>query len=243
MYKVILIDDEVTIRSGLKSKIDWESIGFCICGEAANGRDALDFLEMMEVHVMITDIRMPIMNGLELLKQCSQRFPMIKIIVLSGYDDFSYVKIALQNGAKGYLLKPVHRNELIETLTKIRSELDEELQEQSNHNIIRWQLQQNLPILQEQLLLQLINEEWEGSSKILEKVVQLGMGEFLVDHKQTQFICVEMRIPSGRLGEKETGRDLLRSAFFMMCREIAQKRCDRAFAFHHWSHPNMMHFM
>ena len=92
MYKVMIVDDEASIRSGLKSVISWEDLGMEIVCEAENGKDALNKIEAFQPTVVLTDIRMPEMDGIELLKRISQQYPNIKVAVLSGYDDFDYVE-------------------------------------------------------------------------------------------------------------------------------------------------------
>lgn len=125
MYKVLLVDDEPQIRQGLQAKIHWKENGFICCGEASNGKEALQMIDVVRPHVVITDIRMPEMDGVALLKEGMSRYPELFFIVLSGYDDFPYVKAALQYGAKDYLLKPVVRKELIDRLADLRALLDE----------------------------------------------------------------------------------------------------------------------
>jgi two-component system, response regulator YesN len=102
MYQVMLVDDEAEIRQGLKLKIDWEGLGFEIAAEADHGSQALLGLKEQQIHLVITDIRMPIMGGIDFLHEMLQHFPEVKTVVLSGYDDFTYVKAALQSGIKDY---------------------------------------------------------------------------------------------------------------------------------------------
>ena len=107
MLKVLLVDDEVIIRQGLKKIIDWQSIGFEIAGEASNGDEAIELTEILSPDVVITDIRMAQSDGIELLRELKKRKTDCKIIVISGYDDFSYVQEAMAANAYSYLLKPV----------------------------------------------------------------------------------------------------------------------------------------
>ncbi len=124
MYRVLLVDDELEIRTGLKLKIDWSALGYAVAGEAQDGREALALLEAERYDLILTDIRMPVMSGLELLKQCAENYPQTKAVVLSGYDDFHFVKAALQCGAKDYLLMPVVRRELTALLGKLSEEME-----------------------------------------------------------------------------------------------------------------------
>ena len=128
--KVLITDDEIQIRKGLRLKVDWEEEGFQLVEEASNGKEALEILRTNDIDVVITDMRMPIMDGVELAKRCHQEFPHVKVIVLSGYSDFEYVRNSLQQGVKDYLLKPVAPDELVEALRKIRKEVEEEKRKQ-----------------------------------------------------------------------------------------------------------------
>ncbi|UKI35762.1 MAG: response regulator [Clostridiales bacterium] len=105
MLKVLLVDDEVIIRQGLKKIIDWQSIGFEIAGEASNGDEAIELTEILSPDVVITDIRMAQSDGIELLRELKKRKTDCKIIVISGYDDFSYVQEAMAANAYSYLFK------------------------------------------------------------------------------------------------------------------------------------------
>ncbi|GAA3334483.1 hypothetical protein GCM10020331_102610 [Ectobacillus funiculus] len=119
MMKVIITDDEIQIRKGLRMKVDWEEEGFQIVAEASDGQEALELLRSMDVDVVITDMRMPIMNGIELAKHCHEQFPKVKSNCF--YRDtliFEYVRGSMKEGVKDYLLKPVAPDELVEVLGK-----------------------------------------------------------------------------------------------------------------------------
>ena len=99
LYKIMLVDDEEEVRTSIIKKINWEANGFEVVGDAENGRDALEKIEILEPNVIITDIRMPYMDGLALTESLRQKFPSIKVIIFSGFDDFSYAKEAISLGA------------------------------------------------------------------------------------------------------------------------------------------------
>jgi two-component system response regulator YesN len=105
MYQVLLVDDDVLVRNDLRVLIDWEKHGFHLIGEAYNGVMALSFIEQSPPHIAIIDVSMPEMNGVELNRLIRERFPSIKTIILSSYDDYDYVRECLKNGAVDYLLK------------------------------------------------------------------------------------------------------------------------------------------
>lgn len=127
MYKVMIVDDEMLARVGIKSLIPWEDNGFVVAGEAENGRKAYEWLMDNPVDIVITDIKMPIMNGIELISKVRQHYPKIKFLVLSSFDDFEYVREALKNGAEDYIIKlQMKPEELLDQLRKIAEKLDYE---------------------------------------------------------------------------------------------------------------------
>ena len=103
--KVLIVDDDAFARNELKNMIDWEENGFTLCGEASNGYIAIDLLEKTCPDVLITDISMPAMDGIELIEYVKSSFPNTLVIALSGYDDFDYVRQSMVKGAKDYILK------------------------------------------------------------------------------------------------------------------------------------------
>jgi two-component system, response regulator YesN len=124
MFKVLIVDDERYIREGLKVLIQWKDLGFKICGQAENGEQALKLIEETKPDVIVTDIKMPLINGLELIKKVNEELKLnIKFIVLSGYDEFEYAKTAMRYGVKDYILKPIEE----EDLEKVIKEMYEEL--------------------------------------------------------------------------------------------------------------------
>lgn len=116
MYSVLIVDDEANIREGLMKIIPWEDYGFELCGEADNGQQALQMIEKHRPTIVLTDIRMPEMNGIELLQNIQKKSPKTKTVVISGYDDFTYVRNAMRYGAINYLLKPIDKDELTNTI-------------------------------------------------------------------------------------------------------------------------------
>ena len=141
LYKTLLVDDEPRILSGLSQLMRWEDYGIEIVSQATNGEQALRVLENHRVHLLITDIKMPGMNGLELIRRAKELHPHLKCVILSGYDDFALVKEAAVIGIENYLLKPVIQDELSETLLgvvkKIEHEQLEQMQLRTEKSILR----------------------------------------------------------------------------------------------------------
>ena len=156
LYKIMLVDDEEEVRTSIIKKINWKANGFEVVGDAENGRDALEKIENLEPNVIITDIRMPYMDGLALTESIRQRFPSIKVIIFSGFDDFTYAKEAIRLGVTEYILKPVNVDELTEILKKVRAKLDEEIESARDIDSLRESYKASLPVLREQFLNKLI---------------------------------------------------------------------------------------
>lgn len=124
MYNVIIADDEPAVCEGLANIIPWGDYNFQIVGTALNGKDALNKLYLHRCNLLITDIRMPVLDGLSLIQKVRSSFPQLKIIIISGYSDFSYAKQAIAQGVSGYLLKPIDRDELESYVRQIKAELE-----------------------------------------------------------------------------------------------------------------------
>lgn len=124
MYKVLLVDDEILVRQAISAKIQWNSLGFELTAHCENGRQAIEFLEKNPVDVVLTDIYMPHVDGMELSRYLYENFPQVQIIIFSGYGDFEYAKQALQYKVSEYILKPVTAKELSEVLGRTREKLD-----------------------------------------------------------------------------------------------------------------------
>ena len=124
MLKVLLVDDEPLAIEGMKNIIKWEKIGYNICGVAEDGEEAISIIRKTKPDVVVTDIRMPVLDGLELISLVKKRIDSnIKFIILSGYSEFEYAKKAMEFGVKHYLLKPVFEEEMQQVLLELYTEI------------------------------------------------------------------------------------------------------------------------
>jgi two-component system response regulator YesN len=135
MFTVLIADDEAIIRKGLRQIINWEDLGFTIIGEAANGGSALNFIENNNPDVVMIDIRMPNLHGLEAIAKARDAGYTGKFIILSGYSEFSYAQEAIRQGVTSYLTKPVDEKELEKILIQIHDELEKELSHNSRQQV------------------------------------------------------------------------------------------------------------
>ena len=248
MYRVLIVDDEPEVRNGLKLKIDWSAFGFRVAAEAKDGRDAWSLLQRESFHLMIVDIRMPAMGGLELMKLCREHHPHMKIVVLSGHDDFHYVQTAIRCGARDYLLKPFIRSELKELLAKLRQELDAEREEAAKESLVRRRLRESAEALREWLIVEWVSGDSDRQMEALIRsdLERVQLDGLLDDDAVLQCLGVEMRLPDGRLPDRTEPSGLFRLAFQMICRETAAGHPElekTVVPFHHPSHPDMMHFL
>jgi two-component system response regulator YesN len=155
MYKVFLADDEIVVREGIRSNFPWDEAKFTFAGEAPDGEIALSMLQDIKPDILITDIRMPFMDGLALCRAVTRTMPWIYVIILSGYDDFAYAREAISLGVQEYLLKPVSGGELLTVLNRIADHISEEKRKQANLRSIREHLASSGRFLKEKLLLDL----------------------------------------------------------------------------------------
>ncbi|GGH12191.1 response regulator [Paenibacillus segetis] len=132
MKKVLLVDDEILIRETIRDCIHWEKEGFLYCGDASDGEVALPMIEQMKPDILITDIKMPFMNGLELCTIVRRAMPEIKIIILSGHGEFEYARAALSMDIEEYCLKPISSSDLIGLLHRVSEKIDRERSEKEH---------------------------------------------------------------------------------------------------------------
>lgn len=124
MYHIVIIDDEAKIREGISSIFPWNNIGFEVSGTFGNGKDALDYIDSHQVDVVLTDIRMPVMDGIELSSILQTKA--IKVVYFSSFQDFHYAQSALRNQVVDYLVKPIKYDELVKCFERVRTILDNE---------------------------------------------------------------------------------------------------------------------
>jgi YesN/AraC family two-component response regulator len=129
MLKVFLVEDESVIREGFRDKIPWEQYGFQLVGEAGDGEMALPMIRKLKPDLLITDIKMPFMDGLSLSEIVKEEFPKIKIIIISGYDDFEYARQAIKAGVDQYLLKPITRTTLRGVLLEMKEKIEQGMEQ------------------------------------------------------------------------------------------------------------------
>lgn len=174
MLKVFLVEDEFVVREGIKNNINWEEEGYCFCGEASDGELASPMIELHKPDIIITDICMPFMDGLELSHLVKKSLPDAKIIVLSGYGEFEYAQRAINIGIEEYLLKPINKEELLEVLNKVREKIIKEKEEKNSIEKFRQEMRENTAEAKLQLFYDMVRNT-KPLSAILEKGNSLSL--------------------------------------------------------------------
>ncbi|MFC4322393.1 response regulator [Litchfieldia salsa] len=168
MKKIFLVDDEIAIRNGIGKSIDWMSEGFVYCGDASDGEIALPLIEKHKPDIVITDIKMPFMDGLELSRLLSLKMPSTKIIILSGHDEFEYAREAMRIGVNEYCLKPVSSQDLLKILKKVSSQIDKANHTQKRLSDLENQVLQNKYASRDKFLYDICEGSYTSSAAIKE---------------------------------------------------------------------------
>ncbi|WP_283609362.1 response regulator transcription factor [Faecalispora anaeroviscerum] len=174
MYRVFLVEDEQLIREGIKRLVEWEEYGFKFVGEAADGELAWPLIQKEKPDIVITDIRMPFLDGLSLSRLIKKELPDTLIIILSGYDDFNYAKKAIEIGVSQYLLKPLSKDQLVEVLQELKKKKDKIMQSEQYHAQFSKEVQEYLSSSRRSLFDLLVSGK-TSIPQILERAEKIGI--------------------------------------------------------------------
>lgn len=169
MLKVFLVEDEFVVREGIKRNIDWQANGYEFCGEAGDGELAYPMIQKLKPDIVITDIRMPFMDGLELSRLIKKEFPWMEIIILTGFEEFEYAKEAISLGVAKYLLKPISGAELLKEIADIAEKIAEKKKEQEIREKYAAEMEENLLKEQKELFQYLVT-----GSKSMAELLELA---------------------------------------------------------------------
>ena len=218
LLKVVFVDDEHLVRSLLKNCVDWHEMGFQVAGEAADGREALELVDRVQPDVVFTDIYMPFMDGLELGRLIFEKDPSVKIVVLTGYEEFEYAKKSIKIGISDFLLKPVNDDEIRKAALSLKEKILEERDHRSEYERMKKQLEENLPVLREKLLNELIQgtSTWED--------VRQRVAYFKIDlgEDYLQVAVIEASVIEASVGEETGGTGIdgeMELLIKLQCRE------------------------
>lgn len=174
MLKIFLVEDEYVVREGIKNNIDWTKEGFIFSGEAADGELAFPLIKAEQPDIIITDIKMPFMNGLDLSRLVIKELPQSKIIILSGHEEFSYAQEAIKIGVTEYLLKPIKSSELINTVKRIGKQIIAEREERENYERYKREMEENETEIKRRIFNEMVTSSL-SIAKIFEKGKEYGI--------------------------------------------------------------------
>lgn len=152
--KVLIVDDEYLIRNLLRMRVDWEEQGLTIVSEASNAHEALDMVEEMRPDIIFTDIYMPSINGIEFSRRVLEKYPEIKIVIVTGHDDFEYAHQSIKIGITDFILKPIRASDLLNVIDKLKNQIYEERMRDKELERLKEDLERNFPYLREKYLYQ-----------------------------------------------------------------------------------------
>lgn len=187
-YSVLLVDDEEEVIQIIMKKIDWESMGFQIVGYAHNGVEALEMAEECQPDVVMTDIKMPYMDGLTMSRKLKEQHQTVKIIIFTGFDEFEYAKEAIDIEVEQYILKPINADELGKVFLRLKEDLDREMDEKRNVDKLREYYMESLPLLQESFYTSLI----EG--RIAENQIQKYLVSYQISLEGPYYVVTILHI-------------------------------------------------
>ncbi|MDG0811490.1 response regulator [Cohnella rhizosphaerae] len=162
MYKVLLVDDERLILDGISRIVDWASAGTALAGTARNGAEALERIAELAPDIVITDVKMPVMDGLQLVEKASEAYPRIRFVVLSGFGEFEYASRAMQFGVKHYLLKPTNEHKIVGALAELIAELGQEERREAFLQQMKTEMDAVMPHVKEQFLKEFVTNKTFG---------------------------------------------------------------------------------
>ncbi len=200
LYRVMLVDDEEDVRQAIARKINWEEIGFEVVASAENGQEALELADRLHPDVVMTDIKMPFMDGLTLGRLLKKRLKNTKVIIFSGFDEFEYAKEAIKLEAEEYLLKPLNAAELQTVFERIKENLDREIDQKRNESRLNVYYQESLPIMREQFMIGLL----EG--RIPDEKIDETLASYELELKAS---CYAVAVGSVEQGEEGAENKLL----------------------------------
>ena len=193
-YTILLVDDEEVIQAIIR-KINWEELGFSVVGYADNGIKALEMIEESQPDVVMTDIKMPYMDGMELCSHIRREYPAMKIVLFTGFDEFEYAKEAVHLEVEEYILKPVNSVELINIFTKLKIKLDQEISERRSMEKLEHYYTESLPLLQANFCSTLI----EG--RIHEDELQKYLSDYQISLPGPLYCCLVIHMSSSQIPE------------------------------------------
>ena len=222
MINVLLVDDETYVTESLEATIPWSELGISEVYRSDSAGDALELLAAHPVDILITDIRMPGMNGLELIEKASVLYPSLRSILLTGYGEFEYAKKAIQLGASDYIIKPVDDDDFIKSIKQAVQSIDEEGKQATKYQQLLYQRKSDYTLLRENLLRQLLM----GDQIQTERMIQLLHDYEIKLSYSSMTTMILVHLHEGFMEHDEKTRVLMEYAIGNMAEEIFGETYD-----------------
>lgn len=216
LYKLVLVDDEEDVRAAIAKKVDWETLGFEVVGSVSNGEEALELAEQTHIDAVMTDIKMPFMDGLALCGKLKENYKNTKVVLYSGFDDFELAREAVHLEAEEYLLKPISAKDLEKVFGKIKKNLDREFDERRNMENLYDFYQKNLPMMREHLLTGML----EG--RLAEEQAKAMMKSYEMDFESPYYAVAVLR-PEISGGQEPLSLQMLNFSLLNLAKEYLGK--------------------
>ena len=189
MYRILLVDDEILVRDAIKENIDWKSLDCELVGDCENGKQASEFVKEHPVDIVLTDILMPYMDGMELSKFLHDNYPDVVIVIFSGFGEFEYAKKAIQYGVSEYLLKPVTAMELTGVINKMKEKVDQLRREKNKMNKLTEnseKYRKNAQVIRSKNMEALVNCTTDVS-KSIQRLAEMGIDISAISYRAAPF--------------------------------------------------------
>ena len=216
MGGILLVEDEEAIRQKLMNNVPWHDYGFDPVLGASNGEEALSLLEQYPVQIVVTDVQMPVMNGIELIKEIKKRNYRMKIIVISGFAEFEYARESINLAVSEYLLKPFATKRLLEVALRLKGEINAEQAKEQEIAALRAQIGKNMSALREKFLTDLLNGK-VAKADFAAKLQFLGLDKY--ENRPFQVVVAELHDVSDLLVPEED-KYLLDLRFYQHLRQV-----------------------
>ena len=224
-YTVLLVDDEEEMIRSMMKKIEWEALGFHVIGYAENGMKALELVEEYNPDVVMTDIRMPYMDGLELSRNLNNSYPSIKILILTGFDEFEYAKEAVSLEIDEYILKPINKAELTEIMIRLKDTLDRERSENRSIEALRHHYEEALPFIHANFFSALLQ------GRISESDIPRYLKDYEIKFERPYLCTLVIHTSNTHVSEGVNSMQLAASVVKLAMEKLGEKWKTRQFAY------------
>jgi len=220
MVNVLIVDDEFTIREGIKNAFNWDEHGLKVCGTASGGFEALELIEQKTPNIIILDIKLMDIDGLEVLEVIKEKYSNIKVILISGHDDFEYAQKAIELNAFSYILKPIDDKKLFSKILEAKRIIEEQFNKIKFDESLNKQLKESIPVLRDMFLNQIASGRLSDIQVIKDRAEFLG-----IEFNMCQYTALVLQLHDDKNGDirSEYDRNMLKLAVENRMKNTLQK--------------------